>query len=124
MEGTDIGKAAVREFVRGFEIRMSSPNEHAEYLLPEHKHATACNMFFKYLAEIPGWGMDEKTARILTAWQHKDDEITHFVHNTLATQEGIEHFGLLGVADIVDNVKRAVDNLRLEYREKYGKEYV
>jgi hypothetical protein len=123
VEGTAIGKASVAEFVRGFEIRMRSPNEYGDSMLPENKYAIAAMMFFKYLAEIPGWGTCEPSARILTAWEHEDDGKIHYVTNTLATDEGLERFILLGVDDIVIRLSEEVERLHSEYQKKYGKEY-
>ncbi len=49
IRGTAIGKKAVRDFVRGLEIRSKSPYENREGMEPDNKIALASFFFFKWL---------------------------------------------------------------------------
>jgi len=98
VEGTTIGKAAVREFVWGLELRMTSPYEHPPTDGRE-RIANAAFHFFKWLAEVPGYGgTDDTRHKILTAWKTPEDEIFH-ASNMLGPGGDI-----LGCCDIIERL--------------------
>jgi len=126
VDGTAIGKAAVAEFVRGFELRMESPYELKEFMIPENKIAMAANLFFKWLAEIPGYGGDiGDSARILTVWQPTGTDKIAFVSNMLSPNgEDEKYHNLLAVADLITDLAKHAFSLADEYHEKYGRDYI
>lgn len=103
IEGTNIGKAAVREFVRGLELRESSPYEPGAEA-QQHKVATAAFHFFKWLAEIPGYGSrEDQSAKVLVTWKDEDGNV-YYVSNMLA-REGSDmnerDYSLWGCRDLM-----------------------
>lgn len=73
IEGTTMGKEAVRQFAKGLKLRMSSPFEKCSKAgWSQHSAAFAAFHFFKWLAEIPGYGArKDESAVILVAWKSK-----------------------------------------------------
>lgn len=83
IEGTEIGKAAVREFARGLRLRQESPYEPV-CVTDQDRASTAAFYFFKWLSEVPGYGCvsNDLNNKILTAWMTPEDEF-YFVSNML-----------------------------------------
>lgn len=116
VEGTAIGKAAVWEFVRGLELRESSPYE--QIPKQEDRIAVAAWHFFKWLAEVPGYGCKEnQSARILTVWEDEDGKLYSVSNMLLKTQYVMsdKEFAVWACRDMIIRLLEVAYQLDLHY---------
>lgn len=122
VNGTAIGKAAVREFVRGLKIRLSSPYE----LKPKTRVewiAKAAWYFFKYLAEIRGFSKAKsKGVKILVVWKDIDEKVYSVSNMMQMHDSGMTDadFGLWACRDMIYHVVCYLTNMAksIESKEK------
>ena len=113
--GTEAGKKAVDDFVRALEIRMQSPFERG-IDFANNKAEVAAFYFFKWLAEIPGYGGEKgETAKVLCAWNTSKG--FKWFGNMLSKEDG-EGYEILAYYDILSALTKEYSRKADEWAEK------